>query len=220
MIKLLGLDLDDTLIYQDREFLFKAFERTCKQFKINGFDINQLFEEYRQLPREIILGKLLENTNFTKEDFINCYREKFGGFEKLLINTFIFPEVKDVLEDFRKRGIGVFLVTYANRPYTDTMLNRFSLKSFFDCGIYTKDKRFTKSNFLYRVLVKKLLLPSSAAYVGDMAFDVTESKKARVLDVLLKRPGAIVLEEEGLNPSMTISSLEELIPRFTEKGLL
>mgnify|MGYP001615919775 CR=1 FL=1 len=216
MLKLLGLDLDGTLIYQDREFFFNAFERTCNKFGIRAVDTDKLFEEYRQLSRD----EFFKGTDYNPNFFNEFYKKEYGGFDGLVLHTNIFPEVKEVLEEFRRRDIGLFLATNANSFYKDIMLNKFNLKDYFNGGIYTRNIIRQKAFNIFRALVDNKVLPSNTAYVGDLVFDVRASKRVSVLDVLIKRPGAIVLDSENLNPSITVSSLEELIPEFTARGLL
>lgn len=143
------------------------------------------------------------------ELYIKFYRE-------LKHKVFLFPDVKDAINQLWNNSISLAVVSQAPRDLLREMLTQYSLIDYFDVrlglGDYKEPKPSPESiNIALKELQKS---PEESLMVGDMREDLIAARRAGVLPVANYRENGschprLYLEEE--NPAYIIGDLRELV---------
>ena len=128
----------------------------------------------------------------------------------------LFPEVREMLGQFYKRGLKLGIITNAYQPMwaRDVELEHFALSEFFpDCRFSAADHGYLKPHpSIFEAAMKRLgTKPEETVFVGDnLEADIAGAKQAgihAVLRLLRRRPVAL---DGSIQPDSTIQSLDEL----------
>lgn len=143
--------------------------------------------------------------------------EKFGleFSPKELLSSFenrikVFPEVKDVLEEYKNQGYRLIIVSNARREFVNLQLERTEIEHYFERVFSsTSDFNLTKKTVKVYQQVSKVInvSPSEMIHVGDdLLFDFIIPRKLGIKSFYLDRTG----EKSG---ESIIHNLKEL--KFT-----
>lgn len=128
----------------------------------------------------------------------------------------LFPDVLPCLERLRRRGTRLGLVTDAQRVFLEPELRLSGLKGMMDVIVVSSDQGFHKPDgrMIATALDDLDASPDEAIFVGDSRFrDIGAARAAGVTAVLLDRDGN-ALGEEGAQPDLVVSNLDELCDRL------
>lgn len=127
-----------------------------------------------------------------------------------------FDDTHSVLEELRKRGYKIGLVTNSIFPMwmRDVELEEFDIIRFFDARLTSGDIGYLKPHpeIYERVLEMLEVRPEQAVFVGDRPTnDIAGANEVGLISVLMSPPH-LERELDGVVPDYTISKLSELIP--------
>lgn len=127
----------------------------------------------------------------------------------------LYPEVRDVLEVLKSKGIKMGIVTHLPTFAISQNLDSFGVKEFFDSVVAFEDTDEHKPSAkpLLIALSKLNVEPSNAIFVGDMIQDILTGRRAGVKTVAVIREKNPYQTKEKLleyNPDYIISNLSEI----------
>ena len=96
--------------------------------------------------------------------------------------SYLYPQVREVLEDLRQQGVRLAVVTNKESRFTQAMLDAHQLTPYFDCVI-SGDSLPTKKPDpagVLRCLAQWGVSASRALFVGDSSIDVATARNAGV----------------------------------------
>jgi len=149
--------------------------------------------------------------NLTKVDAEKIYQ----GMEKFLIRyeldsakkSKLFPETILTLEELRKLGIKIGLVTNTSMKAVDTVFQLHGLKMYFDVVVTREKVKKLKPDPEGILLAVNKLGAKSFFMVGDLVHDVSAAKSAKGTSILVKRN----LEETDCEADYVVQSLSEVL---------
>ena len=135
-----------------------------------------------------------------------------GIMQQAKMDLVLFDDVSPVLDDLKKRGLKLGLISNIEKDMTAT-LDKLGLSSRLDIIVTSQDAGFTKPQpEIFRYALKQAgVQPDEAAYIGDQyQVDIVGAQQAGMKGILLDRDG--YYKEE---PCPKVKSLEELIKYIT-----
>ncbi len=235
MLKAILFDLDDTLI--DWSGFTLEWETLESRHLRNVFDYLKLEcefqlynEEYTRRVRDAWvearnslraphLGRLLIDSavaigaGIDSIDMAGCL-EAYGW--NMVQDTLLFPEVLDMLQVFRDRGLKMGIVTNSFHPITvrDLEITAHGLAEFFpDCRVTAADVGYLKPHpEIFEYALRKLgVKPEEAVFVGDNAVaDIAGAQGAGMYAIQRRVRGRIPATSGLVVPDAVIYSLVEL----------
>ena len=215
MYRGIAFDLDGTLVETSSEYRYSITRQTLDVFRVTATiaDIDRFwFESDKD-------GIIRACFNLEPDSFWPVYRRRDTG-EARIPYTTVYPEVINFLTDIKRAGYKIGIVTSApdyialpeidliGRDYFDSVI--LAKRSF---GIQPKPHPMGLEKCLRELGVN----PADAVYVGNGREDVLMAQTAKVYDVLINRGENIALE--GLNPTLVISSLDQLREMLGNRNL-
>jgi len=210
-------DLEDTLIqtpWADHQHVIE-FRRGTREKLIELGIPPSLLEGIERAT--IMRNKATEyiEKNLTKADAEKIYQ----GMEKFLIRyeldsakkSKLFPETIPTLEELRKLGIKIGLVTNTSMKAVNTVFRLHGLKSYFDVVVTREKVKKLKPEPEGILLALKKLGVKSFFMVGDLVHDVLAAKSAKGTSILVKRN----LEETDCEADYVVQSLNE-VPKIAQ----
>jgi putative hydrolase of the HAD superfamily len=125
----------------------------------------------------------------------------------------LFPDAIECLEGFRRKGIGLALVTNGDARQQRYKIERWDLAKYFDAMVIEGEFGVGKPDAaVYRHVLGKLgVPPADACMVGDnLEFDVDGPQRLGVRGFWLDRDGRGLPAESSIRPWRIIRSLTEL----------
>src|SRR4030042_558874 len=133
----------------------------------------------------------------------------------------IFPEVNDVLQELKKKGVTLGVASNIPTLFLREHLRQLNIDRYFDTitGQEDCDEQKPSPKPIVITIEKLGVKPQEAIYVGDMEEDIIAGKRANLVTV------AIVRNEsyhprwrlERQKPDFLISNLRELLPASSGK---
>jgi putative hydrolase of the HAD superfamily len=131
-----------------------------------------------------------------------------------------FPDTIPVLEELRRRGYKIGLLTNSFLPMwmRDVELESFQLITYFDARITAADVGYVKPhpNIYYALLDRMKISPDQAVFVGDRPKNDIAGANAVGLISILMDPPHLQRELNGVVPDHTITTLSDLLPLLEE----
>jgi phosphoglycolate phosphatase len=200
-------DLDGTLVDSGidfgrmrREMLELAAESGCDTGALNGADILEIRDQ--ACARAVDSGEALRRA---EARLVRIEREA-------LERASLIPGARELLEELRRRSIKLGIVTRNSREIAADALNQYALP--YDVLVAREDTPRVKPHpeHLRRALAALEAEPASAIMVGDGRMDVEAGRAGGMRTVgylTAERPADYF---DGLEPSLVVSHLGDLIP--------
>ena len=231
-MKALLLDLDDTLLDYSAG-VEECWSEACAQYCAPaGMDAVALIEAIRSVRRwfwEDPERHRRERTNMLGawQKVVMHAMERLGQVDEALAAAIardfavrrrererLFPEALDVLDSFRRRRIGLGLVTNGDAGFQRDKIARHRLARFFDVIVIEGEFGAGKPDeAVYRHALATLKTSAAeTCMVGDnLVWDVEGAQRVGVAGIWIDRGGAGLPSESTIRPHRIIRSLEELL---------
>ena len=202
-----GLEVD----YNEFHNVFEEIYGKWREFRQNTLiEINP-----RVWWSEILLKLNISADIKLVEEIINARHRLFKRKIK------VYPDVKNCLENLRKIGLKIGLVSNSSDGnLVIDELNFLKLNKFFDIIALSADFGYRKPSkvFFEKVLEILNITPEEAIFVGDdLSVDILGAHNVGLKAVYLNRTG---VNEENINVDITVTTLSELIDVLTYNKLL
>ncbi|MBI2184384.1 MAG: HAD family hydrolase [Thaumarchaeota archaeon] len=217
--KTLLFDMDGTLI----KFKFKVKESRralIAKLREMGFDASSFSEE---MPTQLIYDSALQQIRQRK---LNLEFKAVKGTLGVILDRFeseafseseLNPSVVDVLSYFKSQGFKMGLVTNDGRAAASVILDKHSLRRFFDIVITRDDVERMKPDpeGILRASAALGVDPSEALYVGDSVLDVQAAKSAGI-GTVVSIIGGVHANDRILKaaPDLIVSKPSDLLEVF------
>lgn len=149
--------------------------------------------------------------NFSKTDAHRFHQEMARFLKHYELdaarNSKLFPETLSALEDLKKHGIKIGLVTNTSREAADTVFRLHGLSKYFDAVITRDEVEMLKPDPEGLLLAMKRLGAESFFMVGDLSLDLLATKNASGISIIVKRNPE---EEANLHADYRVQSLSEV----------
>ncbi|MBS3118512.1 HAD hydrolase-like protein [Candidatus Woesearchaeota archaeon] len=210
-IEVIGFDLDGTLIYTNRDFQYVAFATTMKEFGIIPTD--EKFDQFSFEDRRAWVNVNIPGVS--SRQVIDSYWKKMSP-EETAANTHVYPDAVECLKYLTSNDKQIALVTANKKENAIVTLTKTGLISYFADKLIIGGRDIIGNVIPKYLGIKKLVEsievnPASVAYIGDLPIDVEAARNAGVYDTLLFRGDGINTIPKDLNPSLVLSSLEEIV---------
>ncbi|MGU9332072.1 HAD family hydrolase [Clostridium perfringens] len=226
MIKAIVFDLDDTLI-SERDYIKSGFKVVSNyiegKYSIDQKKVFNKMEELFKKSTKNVFNRTLEHfkIKYEKEDIlklISIYRNHVPDIK-------FFDDVIPTLEELRKRGYKLGIITDGYKETQNRKLNALKCREFFDEIIITDElgreywKPHEKS---YKLISEKLdIKPEEYIYVGDNSIkDFVNAKKIGVKTILIKRDLGIYsnnITNKDYMADYEISELKSLLNKIEDR---
>lgn len=145
-----------------------------------------------------------------EDEFFDTYQRHYRETHDKLME--LFPGAQDVLNELRKIGYALGIVTSKSRYGADMTLSLLDLSNFFDVVITADDSEKHKPNADPVLIALKKLNKAAekAVYVGDSPFDIMAGNEAGVTTIAVTWGMADRTELLKHDPSIIVSSWIEL----------
>ena len=119
------------------------------------------------------------NNNSLFDEFVEIYKNN------CYLNASLFPGFQDILEDLKKRGFKIGIVTNKPRIFTDLILSHLGIDSMFDIVLCPDDGFKPKpDNHMFLEVFDKLNVGrSQVIYVGDGERDIIAANASNIISV-------------------------------------
>lgn len=169
-------DMDGTLT-QTNQLIFDSFNYIASIYegkKYSEAEITAMFGPPEQGALQAIVGK--EKIAGAMEEYLEFYGTNHDALARL------YPGIKDVLVDLKKRGTSVALFTGKGIETTTITLNKFGLTPYFDYVVTGSDVQSYKPSAegIRKILKHFGLQVDEVLMVGDSVGDVKASHEAGV----------------------------------------
>ena len=190
-IKAIIFDLDDTLydcsgtlVLKSRKLAAKIISKAVKCSETEALKL-QLELEDRLGPKADIFHKIVNQYNLP-EDFCEEISNTINTLE--VEGATLFPGTMASIDELRRTGYKLFLVTFGNREIQEKKIKVLDLESAFDEIIITENP-LGKEKCFKEILAKYGLEPEQVLCVGDKIKDEIEVGKRLGMSTALMKHG-------------------------------
>lgn len=213
-----GFDLDGTLLDTFRD-LGAAVNHALK---LGGFDPVPVGSSKDLIGggAKIMLAKAVEDQGgMPQEDFRTLYKQMLSYYAEHNADlTVPYPYAKEVLEEFRSRGIRMAVVTNKFEEFARDILTQLKLIEYFDTVIGGNSLgKGEDGKFIAKPAPEPILAAQEAcgggpmAFIGDSTYDMAAARGAGI-PVIAAAYGYCDRLPHELGADAVIDSLDQLIP--------
>jgi len=220
VLKLVILDLDQTLIYSLKRF-YKLFNRSLVEYGVKPVSWEKFIEYYRSDS----LDKLIPSS-VSPRVFWRSFRRKYSS-EPVHSEDYVIPGARETLRYLKERGLKVVIAT-GREVDRDTLwreLEHFGLKEYID-EVYSiihqnpedEEIDFLKTGLLLRIIRDFNVKPCETVFVADYWVDMESCRRAGLICIAvktgyesegkLKRHGAILVIDSIRDLPKAIEEIE------------
>ncbi len=207
-------DYDGTLV-NSKQMWLEAFKEVMKKF---GHPMQDGDIKARMGPKtkDMIALCLPENEKEKAEQGKELI-DKIVSSEQGLKIVNLTANAKETLEQLKKNGYKMSLVTNSDAAFVFASLSRFGINGFWDL-IITADDPFAKKEEAFKFLIETLGLNNGIIYVADKASDAVLARNANIKSIIVASPHAWDSEEKimAAQPDFLIHDLKELTKLLTK----
>lgn len=206
-------DLDGTLVDTEEDYIYEVFQETMKCFNIYVNKEEALNFWYGQKRSELIETVYGVNS----EDFWDKF-VKVEDVNNRIINSYVYPDSKQVLHELKKKGLKIGLVTSAPKSISDKeleLLQDFSFDSVINAHPWHGLKTKPNPDGLNKCLNDLLLNNYEVLFVGNGEEDVKAGENAGIKTLMIYRKDY----QSSFDSDIKISSLNELLKESFLKEL-
>jgi HAD superfamily hydrolase (TIGR01549 family) len=181
--------------------VYKASQRVFEKFGAKKISFQEFKKEFKT-PYMKYYKKFIKKP-ITRNQVITNFQKAF----KQLEPPGIYPDVKETLAYFRKKGIKMIVLTSVPDDLIEIDLKNHGLGEFFS---EVNSNVHDKTECILDVIKRNGFDPKETIYVGDMTHDIHAAKKANIRIASLYRgyQSKSILAKE--NPDFLIKDLREL----------
>lgn len=204
MIKAVLIDLDGTLV-DSTPALFQVYQKFLAYYGKKGTK-----EEFYSLigPSIDEIVAILKNKYKLKEsnkDLATMYVSTL--MKQGLEGTELFPHAKEVIEELKKKGVKLGIVTSGTHALVKICLDPLKMTQNFDAIITSEDVKNAKPNpEMYRLALEKLGVPADQAVAIEDSEAGKESARQAGLEVVMITHG----KESNLEGAINCSNWDEI----------
>lgn len=205
-------DLDGTLVDTFEAFhvmvndILRRFNKPGRSFSENARLVGKTSRAIVEtIARETGLNtSLRELSEIMVGEWINTYMPRYGR---------LYPDALQTLEELKKRGYLLAVVSNTSREELPNYLNSFKIAGFFNATVSAGDAEKPKpSPEPVLKAVKKLnVKPEEAVMVGDRPEDVESGRAAGAYTVAVLRGVRPRVELEAAKPHFIVDTLSEIL---------
>ena len=174
-------DFDGTVMNTNNVILM-SWQHTFKTLENRQEDREKLIQTFGE-PLEETMKRFFPDvpTDEAIDIYRSFHRDNFGELISL------FPGMKELVEEVRRRGCKTGLVTSRLRQTTNQGMNKYGLESCFDAVVTAEDTKKHKPDPdpVNRALEKLGSKPENSIMLGDTMFDIMCARNAGVRSVLV-----------------------------------
>jgi pyrophosphatase PpaX len=199
-------DLDGTLIDTNR-LIIDSFQYTYK--KSLGLEVSE--QEILKYFGEPLLVTLKRYSEEKADELFKTYIDYNETRHNDTVT--IFEGVQELLEELKKQGYTLALVTSKRRKVAQMGLDLFDISKHFDVFVALEDTELHKPNPAPAIKALELLNanPQDAIMVGDSVFDIHCAHGAGVKAVLVKWSAAQGFQGDVASADYVVHDTEELL---------
>jgi pyrophosphatase PpaX len=199
-------DLDGTLIDTNR-LIIDSFQYTYK--KSLGLEVSE--QEILKYFGEPLLVTLKRYSEEKADELFKTYIDYNETRHNDTVT--IFEGVQELLEELKKQGYTLALVTSKRRKVAQRGLDLFDISKHFDVFVALEDTELHKPNPAPAIKALELLNanPQDAIMVGDSVFDIHCAHGAGVKAVLVKWSAAQGFQGDVASADYVVHDTEELL---------
>lgn len=206
-------DLDGTVL-DTESVILESFKYVFRKYK-PGYTLSK--EELLSF-----LGPSLKDSferyfdSSMTEELIAYYREFNHSNHKNYVT--IFPTVIDTLEELKKEGYPMAIVTTKAAVAANVGIDLFDLNSYFDVVVTLDDVKVTKPDPEGIYLAMQKLEVKDAIMIGDNVSDIQAGKNADVKTIGVKWATKGYVEMEKLHPDLLIDQMSDILKYIRNIG--
>ena len=202
-------DFDGTVM-NTNDVIINSWQHTFKTLENREEDVETIVRTFGE-PLAVTMEKFFPNVPV--DESINVYRSyHYDNFGELIS---LFPGMKELLAELKKRGYKVGMVTSRLRRTTEEGLQKYGVFDYFDTVITADDTDKHKPDPApINIALKNLgSVPEKSIMLGDTMFDILCAKNAGVKSVLVSWAMAVTEEEKNGpdKPDYIIDKAEDLL---------
>ncbi|MFO7030115.1 carotenoid oxygenase [Limnospira fusiformis CCALA 023] len=153
--------------------------------------INDLAEDFGYSPTTASDLDKLQNLNYRqiiKLSNISLFKipRLLRRVQKELQNNLgsisLFPGIPEALQDLKRQGCQLYIITSNSRNNVEFVLNRHGILGLFD-DINSESTLFGKHRIINRLLKQQNIPKHQAVYVGDETRDITAAHKSKIYSI-------------------------------------
>jgi phosphoglycolate phosphatase len=185
---LIFFDLDGTLIETAPE-IADAVNDTLVRFNLEPVTQQQVNDWIGHGTRELLIQALSERTGLDRAavrvtetfqlieaEFCKYYLERCGT------RSYLYPNVRHTLDDLKKKGVRLVIVTNKESRYTEVVIRAHQLDTLFDRVISgdTLEVKKPQPLAIQECLLRYGIASDKALFVGDSSIDVATARNANI----------------------------------------
>ncbi len=216
-VKAIIFDLDDTLydcsgtlVQKNKKIAAKIISKVIKCTEAEALKL-QIELESRLGPKADISRKIADLYNLSEEF---CKEIAYTINTQEVEGVALFPETFDTINELKRIGYRLFLVTFGNREMQEKKIKTFGLQKEFDEIIITENP-LGKEKCFREILTKHCLKPEQILCVGDKIKDEIEVARKLGMPTALMNHGRHYhfhkSEIDGSEPYMHIIKVSDLL---------
>lgn len=190
MIKAVIFDIGGTLVKTDKAIL-DATEKALAQNGIRLQDRNKVIHSFGKSTHFVIVSAV--ELSYLGSDIDRkidqCWQSFKQIFPKKVVKDFtVFPQVEEVLQILKNKGIKIVIFTGFDRKETQFILTKLKLTDYFDFSITKDDVKKARPDpeALFLAVNKLGLAKNECIYVGDTIADIQMARNAKMKMVCVK----------------------------------
>lgn len=202
-------DFDGTIM-DTNDIIVKSWQHTFRTLEGKERPVEEILATFGE-PLHITIERILPD--FDADEAIEIYRSyQFEHYHELIE---LFPGMEELIATLKQKGYKLAVVTSRLRSSTETGLNKFDLKTYFDVIVTADDTTKHKPDPEPALIALEKLgsKPEEALMIGDSMFDVLCAQNAGVEAVLVSWAMAAEAQEkiEKVKPEYIIEEAKELL---------
>ena len=208
-IKVVLFDMDATLL-DSRDYLVKAFYEIIEKYYPGEYKTETIKKNFWKGFSEILLDEIPSPNKKVMEEF---HAVKVAHYHKILF----FPGVKEGLNELKKKGFQLGIVSNQNRQVSINVLKENNLYELFDVIIALDDVQEGKPSpeGINKVIQQLGCKANEVIMIGDSRYDIMAGHRAGVLTGFFKWYEDISIPEEH-PPHFTFENFDMLLNTLME----
>lgn len=203
-------DFDGTVM-DTNEVIIQSWQHTFRTLEGKERAVEEIIKTFGE-PLALTMEKTFPQVPV--EESIGIYRSyHYDNFGELIS---LFPGMEALIQELRRRGYKIGLVTSRLKATTMQGLDKYGIKDYFETVVTAEDTNKHKPDPepIYIALRQLGSKPENSIMVGDTMFDILCAKNAGVQSVLVS--WALAVTEEDLSgtdrPDHVIKEAMDLLP--------
>ncbi|MBQ4280058.1 MAG: HAD family hydrolase [Rikenellaceae bacterium] len=215
MIKLVGFDLDGT-IGDTIPMCIEAFREAVAPYAGHALADEEIVQTFGLNEEGMVRRVAGERWEEALEDFYEVYERMHDRCPRP------FDGMAELIEELKRHGIAVALVTGKGERSCGITLRRFGMASCFGRIETGSPERNRKAEALADLMAHYGIGPDEMVYVGDALSDITACREAgvRCLSAAWAVPPDIAERQEAENPGAVFPSVGALRDHLQKSGCL